>query len=191
MNNIIYMKSQIDFQLNYREDFLKSDKEETKITIMENTEAMYGDDGTCDTKYCDEHNIPYYQNKLLTGTGCIIAVKGNLLLDIKRKLKDDGKAFSDKFSNALCEYLKNKGLNSVRCDNNDVLIDNFKVASAAEVTLPTGLQYLCYQISINQDIETIKHACTKPMFKVPKALSEYGITTEEMITFCENYWTKN
>jgi hypothetical protein len=29
------------------------------------------------------------------------------------------------------------------------------------------------------------------MIKVPKALSEYGITTEEMVKFCEDYWTKN
>ena len=47
-----------------------------------------------------------------------------------------------------------------------------------------------YQISINQDLDVIKHACTKPMEKIPKALSEYGITTEEMVKFCEDYWAE-
>ena len=26
------------------------------------------------------------------------------------------------------------------------------------------------------------------MVKIPKALSDYGITTEEIVNFCENYW---
>ena len=190
-NKIKYLSSQMDFQLNHRDEFLKSLEEETKITVMDKTEAMYGDDGTCDVKYCEDHNIPYYQNILLKGTGCIIAVNGNLLFDIKRNPKENTQALSDKFSYALCDYLEQKGLNSVRCDNNDVLVDNFKVASGAEAILPTGLLYICYQISINQDLEVIKHACTKPMIKVPKALSEYGITTEEMIAFSEKFWTIN
>jgi hypothetical protein len=79
-------------------------------------------------------------------------------------------------------------MDSVRQDNNDILVDGFKVASGAEVSLPNGFRYVAYQISINQDLETIKHACLKPMVKVPKALSEYGITTEEMVDFCKNYW---
>lgn len=37
----------------------------------------------------------------------------------------------------------------------------------------------------------IKQICTKPMNKVPKGLSEYRITTEEVeqmfLAFCENY----
>ena len=44
---------------------------------------------------------------------------------------------------------------------------------------------------VNVDLEAIKNACKKPMVKVPKALSEYGITTEEMVKFCEDYWKNN
>ena len=79
-------------------------------------------------------------------------------------------------------------MNSVRQDNNDVLVDDFKVANGAEVILSGGYHYIAYQISINQNLEIIRHACLKPMVKVPKALSEYGITTEEMVKFCEDYW---
>ena len=42
---------------------------------------------------------------------------------------------------------------------------------------------------INTKLEDIKKICTKPMVKVPKGLSEYGITTEEVkewfLDFCK------
>ena len=182
--------SQIEFHKKYMEDFLNSNEDSMKIAIIDKTEALYGGDETIDKGWCDDNGIPYSQGKLIQHTGCIIAVKGNILLDIKKKF-DGGECICDKFSKALCKYLKNKGMDSVRQDNNDVLVDGFKVASGAEVSLPNGFQYVAYQISINQALDIIKHACKKPMVKIPKALSEYGITTEEMKKFCIDYWTKN
>lgn len=42
---------------------------------------------------------------------------------------------------------------------------------------------------MNVDLEDIKKICKKPMKKVPKGLSEYGITTEEVeqmfLEFCK------
>ena len=44
-------------------------------------------------------------------------------------------------------------------------------------------------IGINTNLDHIKAICRKPMKKVPKGLSEYGITTEEVeqwfLDFCE------
>lgn len=183
---VIEFDSQVAFH-NQIEDFLKRDKEEFKITVLARNEVWYGDEDTCDTKYCDEHNIPYSHGKSFGGTGCIVGVKGNVILDIKKVLYG-GEALGDRFSKALCEYFKSRGLYSVRCDNNDVLIDDFKVASGAEITLPTGYQYMGFQISIYQDLETIKKVCMKPMLKVPKALDDYGITTDDIVKFCKEYW---
>ena len=78
-------------------------------------------------------------------------------------------------------------MESARCDNNDVLVDGYKVASGCE-TIHNGFNYMGYQISLYQDLETIKNVCNKPMVKIPKALSEYGITTDEMVDFIEEYW---
>lgn len=182
--------SQIEFHKYYMDEFLSSNDNEFKITVLDRTEALYGGEQTIDKNYCDKHNIPYSQGKLIQNTGCIIGVKGNILLDIKRKF-NGGECICDKFSKTLVEYFKSKGMNSVRQDNNDVLVDDFKVASGAEVSLENGFQYVAYQISIYQDLETIKHACKKPMIKIPKALNEYGITTEEMLKFVKEYWNKN
>ena len=44
-------------------------------------------------------------------------------------------------------------------------------------------------ISMNVNLDHIKAICKKPMEKVPKGLSEYGITTEEVekmfVAFCK------
>ncbi len=187
MNNIKRLDSQVEFVNNERE-FLDSPNEETVIVVLNQTEAIYGADDSCNTKWCDEHNIPYAHQGKLQGGGCIIGVKGNIFIDVKRKCIG-GEMMSNKFSKALCELLKDKGLESVRCDNNDVLVDGFKVASGCE-TIYNQWEYMGYQISLYQDIETIKNVCNKPMVKVPKALSEYGITTDEMVHFIEKYFRK-
>ena len=51
--------------------------------------------------------------------------------------------------------------------------------------------YELVQISINQDLEVIKNVCLKPMVKVPKGLGEYGVTTEEIIDWVEDWFAKN
>ena len=179
--------SQIQF-VNEEDAFLNSPNEETAIVVLEQTEAIYGADDSCNTQWCEENNVPYAHQGKLQGGGCIVGVEGNIFIDAKRNPQDI--CISDAFSRALAQYFKNKGLESVRCDNNDVLIDDYKVASGCE-TFINGFMYMGYQISINQDVETIKHACNKPMEKVPKGLSEYGITTEEMVEFCTEYWNNN
>ena len=157
---------------------------------MQNTEVVYGANGSCNTEWPDENNISYVHQSKLQGGGCIVGVAGNIFVDVKSKLPDNGICLSDNFSKALCEYLKSKGLDSVRQDNNDVLVEGYKVASGCETTVDDN-QYMGYQISINQDIETIRHACNKEMIKVPKGLSEYGITTEDIKDFCIKYWSVN
>ena len=187
--NIKEYNSQIQF-VKEEQSFLDSANDETAIIVLDNTEAVYGADDSCNTEWCEQNNVPFIHQAKLQGGGCIIGVKGNIFVDAKRKMINGGENLADKFSKALCAYLKEKGLDSVRTDNNDVLVDDFKVASGCESTV-NNFQYMGYQISINQDIETIKHACNKPMVKVPKALSEYNITTNEMKSFCINYWNNN
>lgn len=180
-----FLNSQIDF-VNQEQKFLDSTIEETYIIVLDQTEAIYGKDDSCNIKYCQEHNIPYIHQSKLSGGGCIIGVKGNIFIDIKRE-HAGGKCLSDTFSEALKDFFVSKGLSSVRCDNNDVLVDGYKVASGCECSY-NKWEYMGYQISIFQDIETIKNVCNKPMVKIPKGLNDYGITTEEIKKFCEEYF---
>lgn len=183
------LNSQVSFIEN-EEKFLNSSNEETVIAVLNDTEIVWGSDNSCNIEWCKNNNIKTIRHEKLKGGGCIVGVKGNIFIDAKRKIGKDNKCISDKFSIALCEFLKSKGLNSVRQDNNDILVNDYKVASGVE-TKYNEWQYMGYQISINQNIDIIKNACLKPMVKVPKGLGEYGITTEEMVKFCEDYWSNN
>lgn len=181
-----YYKSHIDV-VKHEKELLATPHEEAIIVVHEQTEVFYGKEGTCDIKWCEENGIPYIQQDL-PGGGCIVGAKGSIVLTVKQKSVGQN-CLSNVFSKDIRDYFISKGLNSSRCDNNDVLIDGFKVASGCDNQI-NGFNYFGYQIAINQDMETIKHACSKPMVKIPKALSEYDITTEEMVWFCEQ-WCKS
>lgn len=183
----VFYDSQIKF-IKDIDSFIKSNDEICKITVMNNTEAIYIDERTCDLEWCKENAIPFARQTYFSNAGCIIAVKGNIFIDAKVKV--NGENVADVFSKELCKFFINKGLKSVRCDNNDVLIDGYKVASGCEAIIG-NMNYMGYQISINQDLETIKRVCKKEMVKIPKALSEYGITTDDMVKFCIDFFSNH
>lgn len=92
-----------------------------------------------------------------------------------------------RFAEYFVDWLKAKGLNAVYTDN-DVLIDDCKVCGTC-VTRYGRIDYTGIHIGINTNLDHIKAICRKPMKKVPKGLSEYGITTEEVeqmfLEFCK------
>lgn len=77
------------------------------------------------------------------------------------------------------DWLKNKNLDAVY-DNNDILVDGYKVCATC-ITRYGRIDYTTFFISMNPNLEHIKQICKKPMKKIPKGLSEYGITTEEVV----------
>lgn len=93
-----------------------------------------------------------------------------------------------KFCTSLVEWLRGKGLNAT-IDGNDILVDGFKVCGTC-ITRYGRIDYTGAFIGIHTNLDHIKAICRKPMKKVPKGLSEYGITTEEVeqwwIEFCKN-----
>ena len=92
-----------------------------------------------------------------------------------------------RFVEHFLEWLNHRGLNAVYVDN-DILVDGYKVCGIC-VNRYGCIDYTGGLIGINTKLDDIKVICTKPMKKVPKGLSEYGITTEDMermfLDFCE------
>lgn len=90
------------------------------------------------------------------------------------------------FAMYLIDEYKARGL-SATYEGNDVLIDGYKI-SGLSATKYSNIQYSTIHIGINTNLDHIKAICRKPMQKVPKGLSEYGITTEEVeamfLAFC-------
>lgn len=79
----------------------------------------------------------------------------------------------------LVAYLSEQGLN-VSEDGNDVLVDGFKVASHGTLAFD-GMFFAIMQISINVDLTAIQAICNKRMIKIPKGLSGYNITTQQIL----------
>jgi hypothetical protein len=93
----------------------------------------------------------------------------------------------DRFVAYFVNWLKAKGLNAEFTDN-DILVDGYKVCGMA-ITRYGRIDYTAGFIDINTNVDHIKAICKKPMKKVPKGLSEYGITSAEveqmLLDFCE------
>lgn len=92
-----------------------------------------------------------------------------------------------RFVNYFLDWLKSKGLNAEYVSN-DILVDGYKVCGMC-VTRYGRIDYTAGFIGVNTNLDHIKAICKKPMVKVPKGLSEYGIATEEIeqmfLDFCE------
>lgn len=93
----------------------------------------------------------------------------------------------DRFVAYFVNWLKAKGLNAIYEDN-DVLVDGFKVCGTC-ITRYGRIDYTGAHIGVNTNLDHIKAICKKPIKKVPRGLSHYGITTEEVermfLDFCE------
>jgi hypothetical protein len=99
MDNIIRYASQVSFHNNI-DAFLSSKNEQTKITVLDNTEAFYGDETQCNVDYLKQSNIAYSNPKTFINVGCIVGVKGNVIVDVTRKT-NGGECLSDKFAKSL------------------------------------------------------------------------------------------
>lgn len=111
--------------------------------------------------------------------GCIVTFPDNL--EMGYFSKDVDGTFLERLTNRVVDYLRGKGLNAT-LDNNDVLIDEtYKVFSTSKANYDGALLFGAIHVSINCDAELVDKICSKPMKKIPKGLSEYSITSDEML----------
>lgn len=117
--------------------------------------------------------------------GTILANQGDIIFS---HLDSPENGWLDRFATHFVDWLKAKGLNAEKV-NNDILVDGFKVCGLC-ITRYGRIDFSSAIIGINTNLDHIKAICKKPMVKVPKGLSEYGITTEEVeemfLRFCES-----
>lgn len=126
--------------------------------------------------FCEENNISIYYTGHRGGT--II----NSTEDVSIGLFNCGHCLH--VIQSLVSYLRGKGLSCV-LDDNDILVDGYKVIGISQRHNDKGSP-IAMHISIVVDLDLIKNICTKPMNKVPKGLSEFGITREEIIEFIQS-----
>lgn len=135
-----------------------------------------------DEALCEEMGYEIVES--YNNAGTIISNAGDVLIG---HFYHPDNGWYDRFIAYFIDWLRNKGLNAEYLDN-DILVDGYKVCGMC-ITRYGRIDYTGGIISMNAQMDHIKAICRKPMKKVPKGLSEYGITTEEVeqmfLEFCE------
>lgn len=109
--------------------------------------------------------------------GTIVSNKGDVLIG---HFAEPENGWYDRFIAYFLDWLKARGLNAEYVSN-DIVVDGYKVCGMC-ITRYGRIDYTGGIISMNVNLDDIKAICRKPMKKVPKGLSDYGITTEEIET---------
>ena len=185
--NSIYGDSNVT-DLYYALQYMK-DNNITDLSVilpLDELSVNYGIENDINKEFCDKQHIHYrYENR---AGGCIVFFPGNII--IHSVYPSTTFLRQHHYVNALVDYLQNKGINAFT-NNNDVLINDKKIVGTVSQTLLgsyKGWIYFAAEISINADIELIDQICTKPMNKIPGSLSDYNITTEEIMEFTLNWF---
>lgn len=163
-----------DFIINQKHGFAYCVHDE-KLCFVAKANDVYAD-------ACEEYGYTVLDTQH-TG-GAVVVNKGDMSVV---HFGTVGNRVMQDFADYLIERYKERGLNATYEDN-DVLIDGCKISGLSATTYG-HIQYSTIHIGINTNLDHIKAICRKPMKKVPKGLSEYGITTEEVeqmfLDFCE------
>lgn len=141
-----------------------------------------GTEPAIDTEYCTSNNIPVFYVERAGGP--LVSSYGDygfvIVLD-EPVLERPPEIIYQLY--LLC---KKRGLNCT-FDHNDLLINGYKTASFAGRILPNGLTYFAIHFSMYMNLDLISKICLKPMVKVPKGLTDFGITKEDIENIINDY----
>ena len=150
--------------------------------VIESPVAIVHRASQVDADICNE--LGYGIVESYNNGGTILANPGDIIFS---HLDAPGNGWLFRFKDYFLDWLKGKGLDAVYEDN-DILIDGYKVCGLC-ITRYGRIDFSSCILAINTNLDHIKQICRKPMNKIPKGLSEYGITTEEVeqmfLDFCE------
>ena len=156
--------------------------------IPDDNYVFQGTTNLCDCDYCSKYNIKILP--IPNEGGVIVLSKGDVEIGI---FKDSGWNLCDKFMQELCDRLKEKVPGIAKIDN-DLMIDGkYKCAGSSSINLGDSRNpyiYTAAHISLNVDMELINHICLKEMKKIPKGLSDYGLTTQELVDMVIDIYNK-
>ena len=189
-NDISKIKPNFDMNINSNSYMWRNGiKNAACVVPIEDLSVNYGRDGDIDFDYCDEHGIPYFF--IDRKGGAIVLFPGNIAVDAIYSVSSCNLAIM--FLEDMVQFLEARNINA-SIEGNDLMVDGKKIVGAVGQPLPTpfdGYSYMGFSISINSDAELIDKICTKPMNKVPGALSDYGITTEEVMEWTLEWFDKH
>ena len=137
---------------------------------------------TLNRRACLDHELFVGTGQYLGGT--IVNMPGDLSVVIATWGSSEiGPQIVDRFA----KLLEDRGIDIAE-DENDILADGKKVISWARATTVKGWCQTVVHFSIGKmDLSLVQEICTKPMKKVPGALSDYNILAadcEDIVLEC-------
>ena len=132
----------------------------------------------CNISYCIENKIDYYP--ILRNGGCIVASPGDFSFFIVEKGSSCGK-----FPAFLQKKLLEKGLVAKK-EGNDLTIDGKKFMGD-EISYIGEYRIYAAHISINPNLDLIKHICLKESSKEIIGLGKYNISAETLEEWLQEF----
>lgn len=152
------------------------------IVDYEDFQVNYGFGTQPDFDYCAKHGIECVNIGRRGGT--FVVNKGDIGVGIVEPALNNTKGYL--IQDEFVKFLERKNL-PVSVNGNDILIDGYKVYGwASNYYKEYDAIFISCHFTMSVDLDLIKNICTKPMNKIPKGLSDYGITREEIIKFLED-----
>lgn len=170
------------YWLQYASNCIKCGLHRIGYVVIESPVTIVYSKKQVDESVCNELGYEVYE--AFNNGGTILANQGDIVIG---HMGNNANDWLNEFVEYFVVWLKDKGLNAEYIKN-DVLVDGYKICGMC-VTRYGLIDYTGGIISMNINLDHIKQICKKPMEKVPKGLSEYGITTEEVekmfVAFCK------
>ena len=156
--------------------FIQKESLETKFLMVLSKTFIHKpkDYMDCNIVYIQNNNID--MQELPRQGGTIVGSQGDV--ECIYFLQEQEYSGMPKEIQNLVELILSKNL-IPQVDNNDILINGYKVASWSAKKLNNNI-FIAVVASVNVDLQLIQNICLKPMDKTPKGLSEFGITTAEV-----------
>lgn len=153
---------------------LITEKNATLIGQSNKTCVLYGADN-----FNRLDGIEYYNTHNFGGV--IVNFVGDISI---ANYSDTNDTFGKDFLVLLRNFMKRKGY-FLDIKGNDLIANGvYKVASFMSQRFGDVL-FTGIHISMNVDIDIINQICTKEMVKIPKGLTNFGVTTEELLDFIQ------
>lgn len=140
--------------------------------IHERETVNYGLESDVNLLYCLMHGIDTFN--IQRSGGCIVAQPGDLSLI---RIHNENDSFNIKLVRFLQDKLQMLGIKTT-LDNNDIMIDGYKISGCTKRRLEDGRRYSAIHISQTVNLEHIKYICLKPMQKTPAGLAQWGISID-------------
>ena len=110
--------------------------------------------------------------------GCIVTSPGDVDIGLFTK-GYYGRDIREAIVNKLIALLNANGFKGEIVDN-DLLVNDRKVVGFGS-RMYGQILYTAIHVSVNANLDLIQQICTKPMKKIPGSLSEYGISTIDVV----------